>query len=239
MAKSKSSLHVGRYILSGILTVIPLWVTWLVFDFVFRQLSKFGMPWIQLLSNRLEAQLPGSGQWLGQPWVDDFLAVMITLAGLYALGWSVNRVLGRRILGLVEAVLNRVPLVQRVYGAVKKLIAAMQQKPEDVERVVRGAVTVAVEGVAERVVLINFPSSDMKVVGLVTRTLEDHKTGKKLAAVYVPTTPNPTSGYMEIVPLDRIVSTDWTIDEAMNFVISGGAVAPDKIYYSSGVGEGS
>jgi len=223
MAKSKSSLHVGRYILSGILTVIPLWVTWLVFDFVFRQLSKFGMPWIQLLSNRLEAQLPGSGQWLGQPWVDDFLAVMITLAGLYALGWSVNRVLGRRILGLVEAVLNRVPLVQRVYGAVKKLISAMQQKPEDVERVV----------------LINFPSSDMKVVGLVTRTLEDDKTGKKLAAVYVPTTPNPTSGYMEIVPLDRIVSTDWTIDEAMNFVISGGAVAPDKIYYSSGVGEGS
>ena len=223
MAKSKSSLYVGRYILSGILTVIPLWVTWLVFDFVFRQLSKFGMPWIRLLSNRLEAQLPGSGQWLGQPWVDDFLAVMITLAGLYALGWSVNRVLGRRILGLVEAVLNRVPLVQRVYGAVKKLISAMQQKPEDVERVV----------------LINFPSSDMKVVGLVTRTLEDDKTGKKLAAVYVPTTPNPTSGYMEIVPLDRIVSTDWTIDEAMNFVISGGAVAPDKIYYSSGVGEGS
>jgi uncharacterized membrane protein len=123
----------------------------------------------------------------------------------------------------MEAVLDRVPLVQRVYGAVKKLISAMQQKPEDVERVV----------------LINFPSSDMKVVGLVTRTLEDDKTGKKLAAVYVPTTPNPTSGYMEIVPLDRIVSTDWTIDEAMNFVMSGGAVAPDKIYYSSGVGEES
>lgn len=223
MAKSKSSLHVGRYILSGILTVIPLWVTWLVFDFVFRQLSKFGMPWIRLLSNWLEAQLPGSGQWLSQPWIDDFLAVMITLAGLYVLGWSVNRVLGRRILGLMEAVLDRVPLVQRVYGAVKKLISAMQQKPEEVERVV----------------LINFPSSDMKVVGLVTRTLEDDKTGKKLAAVYVPTTPNPTSGYMEIVPLDRIVSTDWTIDEAMNFVMSGGAVAPDKIYYSSGVGEGS
>ena len=49
----------------------------------------------------------------------------------------------------------------------------------------------------------------------------------------MPTTPNPTSGYLEIVPVDRIVSTDWTIDEAMNFLISGGAIAPDRIPFSA------
>jgi uncharacterized membrane protein len=106
--------------------------------------------------------------------------------------------------------------VQKIYGSVKQLVTVLQQKPTDVQRVV----------------LIDFPSADLKAVGLVTRTLVDAETGDKLAAVYVPTTPNPTSGYLEIVPIERITSTDWTVDEAMNFLISGGAVGPDTINYS-------
>jgi hypothetical protein len=73
----------------------------------------------------------------------------------------------------------------------------------------------------------------MKSVGLVTRVMTDQDTHRKLAIVYVPTTPNPTSGYLEVVPLERVVPTDWTLDEAMNFVISAGAVAPDRIRYSN------
>ena len=95
----------------------------------------------------------------------------------------------------------------------------MQKKPDKVQRVV----------------LIPFPTPEMKTVGFVTRVLQDKDTGLELAAVYVPTTPNPTSGYLEIVPLSHVISTDWTIDEAMTFVISGGAVAPDKINYSKSV----
>jgi uncharacterized membrane protein len=71
----------------------------------------------------------------------------------------------------------------------------------------------------------------MKTVGLVTRFLKDTNTGRELAAVYVPTTPNPTSGYLEIVPLDQVTSTDWTVDEALAFIMSGGAVAPDSMNY--------
>jgi len=71
----------------------------------------------------------------------------------------------------------------------------------------------------------------MKTVGLVTRVLTDSSSGRELAAVYVPTTPNPTSGYLEIVPLDQVTSTDWTLDEAMAFIMSGGAVAPDTMHY--------
>ena len=54
------------------------------------------------------------------------------------------------------------------------------------------------------------------------------------AAVYVPTTPNPTSGYLEIVPLENLVSTDWTVGEAMKFVITGGTVAPKHMNYEKG-----
>ncbi len=209
--------NVRRYLISGVLTVVPLWITWLIFELILRQLSEVGKPWVRALSANIRDDSPWLAKWLLEPWFQNVMAVLVTLVGLYLLGWAVNRVIGRRILHAFESAVGRLPFVQTVYGAMKKLIAALQQKPGDVERVV----------------FIEFPSPDMKTVGLVTRTMTDAVTGKKIAAVYVPTTPNPTSGYLEIVPVDKLVSTNWTIDEAMNFIISGGAVAPDRIHYAA------
>ena len=85
----------------------------------------------------------------------------------------------------------------------------------------------------ERVVLIEFPNQSMKTIGFVTKIMQDKTSGKELAAVYVPTTPNPTSGYLEIVPTDRLVNTDLTVEQAMTFVISGGTVGPERIVFES------
>ena len=216
MAKKKPSLfNVRRYLLSGVITLIPLWVTWWVLDLVVQQLSVLGRPWARVLSGNIRENSPALAQWILEPWFQNILAVLITLIALYILGWAVTRVLGRRILNAFESLLSRLPFVQTVYGAIRKLVLALQKKPTDVQRVV----------------LLDFPSRDMKAVGLVTRTLVDSENGRKLAAVYVPTTPNPTSGYLEIVPVERLISTDWTIDEAMNFIVSGGAVSPEGISY--------
>jgi uncharacterized membrane protein len=70
-------------------------------------------------------------------------------------------------------------------------------------------------------------------VGLVTRVLRDVDDGREYAAVYVPTTPNPTSGYLEVVPVERLTPTDWTLDQAMAFIISGGAMAPDAFRFNA------
>jgi uncharacterized membrane protein len=209
--------HIQRYLITGVLTVIPIWITWLVFDFVLGQLSKVGAPWVRALSRSVRGDWPVVADWLLQPWFQSALAIVLTLIGLYVLGWAATQVLGRRLLTLFDAVMERIPLVQTIYGATKKLLAALQQKPDQVQRVV----------------LIEFPTEHMKTVGFVTRVLTDEVSGRKLAAVYVPTTPNPTSGYLEIVPIERVVSTDWTIDEAMTFIISGGAVAPDSLHYTN------
>ena len=88
-------------------------------------------------------------------------------------------------------------------------------------------------GRTQRVVLIDFPSPQMKTIGFVTRVLTDKQSGQQLAAVYVPTSPNPTSGYMEIVPMERLTTTDWTMDEAMSFIITGGTTGPDSVDYSA------
>lgn len=208
-------LHIQRYLISGIITLIPLWVTWLVFKYVFNQLSKLGMPWVKLVSRTLEKEYPTVAQWLLEPWFQNTMAVLLILVGLYLVGWLVSRVIGRKLFYLFESTVQRLPVIQNVYGLVKKLISALEQKPENLQQVV----------------LIEFPSPEMKTVGFVTRTLVDKSTGRKLAAVYVPTTPNPTSGYLEIVPVEKLVSTDWSIDEAMSFIISGGAVAPETVPY--------
>lgn len=216
-SKRTSGFNFKRNFVSGLLTLIPLGVTWLLLDFVFRQLSKMGKPLVRALYTDIRDDAPGLAKLLAQPWFDDLLAVVLVVLAIYGLGWVTNRMVGRQILKAFEALVARLPIVKSVYGSVKKLISVLQTKPESVERVV----------------LIDFPHSRMKAIGVVTRTLVDENTGQELAAVYVPTTPNPTNGYLEVVPVEELVSTDWTMDEAMNFVISGGAIARDKIAFSN------
>lgn len=207
--------HLQRYLITGVLITIPLWITWLVFSFVFNQLSKLGRPSIRGIAHAVEEFSPVAAEWLFNTWSQSLMAVLFTLIVLYLLGWITTKVVGKKLLGLFEAILERIPLVHTVYGASKKLVVALQQKPE----------------ASERVVLIEFPTPEMRAVGFVTKVFTDADTGKKLAAVYVPTTPNPTSGYLEIVPLERVIPTDWSTDEAMTFIISGGTVSPENIRF--------
>jgi uncharacterized membrane protein len=186
-----------------------------VFEFFVKQLSNLGTPWVRGLSKALDHYAPDLAQWLLTPLFQSVMAVILTLLALYILGWATTRVIGVRLIALFDKIMDKIPFVQVVYGAIKKLLAVLQKEPEGIQRVV----------------LIEFPSPSMKTVGFVTRILRDETTGKELAAVYVPTTPNPTSGYIEIVPVENLVSTDWTIDQAMSFIVSGGAVAPDKVIY--------
>ncbi len=215
--KKTGGSNFKRNFISGLLTLIPLGITWLLLDFIFRQLTKMGKPLVRALYTDIREDAPGLAKLLAKPWFDDLLAAVLVVLAIYALGWLTNRVVGRQILKAFEAIVERLPIVKSVYGSVKKLISVLQTKPDSVERLV----------------LIDFPHARMKAIGLVTRTLVDEKTGRELAAVYVPTTPNPTNGYVELVPVEELVSTDWTMDEAMNFVISGGAIARDKIAFSN------
>lgn len=210
-----------KYLLAGILTVIPLWVSWLVFKFLLTQLSDIGSPWVKALAQAIKPDWPGFAHWLLEPWFQSVLAVMLTLMGLYLLGWATTRMLGKRLINIFESLMEKVPVVKSIYGPTKKFLSALQHQPDEQ---------------IQRIVLIEFPSPGMKALGFVTRVMVDADTGQKIAAVYVPTTPNPTSGYLEIVPLERITPTDWTLDEAMSFIILGGAISPEKLHYTQGVG---
>lgn len=215
MAK-KSRSRVQRYLLAGVLTIIPLWITWIVLSFLFRQLSALGGPWVKAVAGTLARTSPNLTEVLLHPWLQPILAAILILVGLYVLGWITTRVIGRQLVHSVEGLINRIPLVEKIYGSTRKVIAALNQENPRMERVV----------------LIEFPNSSMKTIGFVTKIIQDKNSGEELAAVYVPTTPNPTSGYLEIVPTDRLVNTDLTVEQAMTFVVSGGTVGPERMVYN-------
>jgi uncharacterized membrane protein len=208
-----SSLRVRRYLITGLLTFIPLWVTWLVFKFVLGLLAGIGAPVVAAIAGLISLMSPHAADALNDEWLTFVLALVITLVALYGLGWVANRMIGRRFLDAFDGLLARIPLVQTIYGGTKKLMAVLQQKPAGVQRVV----------------LVDFPRGGMKAVGFVTRVMVEEGSGREMAAVYIPTTPNPTGGYLELVPVDELTPTDWTMDQAMAFIISGGAVAPDRL----------
>jgi uncharacterized membrane protein len=206
-------LRLKRYLLTGLLTYIPLWVTWLVFKFVLGMLAGIGAPLVNALLGVLALVAPHAAETLNTQWLTSIIALVITLVALYLLGFVANRVIGQRFLNAFDGLLARIPLVQTIYGGTKKLMAVLQNKPSGVQRVV----------------LVEFPRRGMKVVGFVTRVMIEEGTGREMAAVFIPTTPNPTGGYLEVLPLDELTPTDWTMDQAMAFIISGGAVAPDTL----------
>jgi len=213
---AKRPLHIQRHLITGLLTFVPLWLTWIVFKFVFGLLSEISSPLVSGLVALLGSSWPSTGQVLGQPWVISLIAVVITLVSLYLVGFAARFVLGRRMIDAFEQLIERIPVVHSIYGGTKKLMSLVQNKPSG----------------TQRVVLIDFPSPHLKSIGFVTRVFHDGS-GRELAAVYVPTTPNPTGGYLEIVPVENLTATDWSVDQAMAFLLSAGAVGADTLPFTA------
>lgn len=197
----------------GLLTILPLAVVWYVLSFLIGLLSWAGRPLVDLILQNFGVPNEGQGSWIYNEYVATALAVILSLWIIYIVGAVASNVLGARLIAWVSGLLNRVPIVKQVYGAVQKLIQSLSHKPDGVQRVV----------------LLPFPSEDLRAIGFVTKTFTDAATGTEMAAVYMPTAVNPTCGYLEIIAIDKCIPTDLTGDQAMNMILSGGATAPDQI----------
>lgn len=210
---SHSHFRLRRNLISGLFVVIPLWVTFIAVTFIIDILVAAGRPFVLTFSRNVRSDYAILADLLAQGWFQSTLALMVVLAGLYVIGAAANAVIGRRILRMVDRLIDYVPLVKTIYSATRTLLNSLQTGNAG----------------GQRVVLIEFPSRDMRALGFVTATFMASDTGEEIAAVYVPTTPNPTSGYVEIVPTKRLVYLDWSANEAMSFIVSGGAMTPGSI----------
>lgn len=221
--------HVRDRLIAGIAVLTPIWVTFVVVSFLFRVArngslwlisavfySPLGGPILAVLGTDrsgweregLEA-LPLHGEWLVSA-----VAIAFTVLGVYAAGFVSTLVFGRRAIRLLEWVVEQVPLVATVYAASKKVVDSFtnpQSQP------------------FQEVVLVRFPTNDLRSIGFVTRRFSTSD-GRDMVAVFVPTTPNPTTGFLLLVaPADLEALPGMTVDKAVESIMSGGVLLPDAL----------
>jgi uncharacterized membrane protein len=187
-----------RYFLTGIVAILPAGLTAWILVKVFLAVDGNVAP---LINRWVGFEIPGIG----------FLAtvVFILLIGIFA-----SNLIGRQVIHRFERLFARVPLVSRIYTSVKQI---------------GEGVIGSHRNLFERVVLFEYPRRGTWAIGFVT---SEHKgqffehVGKPFFHVFVPTTPNPTSGFLLFLPAEDLIDLDMSVEDGLKLVISGGAVSP-------------
>jgi len=190
---------------SGLLLAAPLVVTFWAFSRIIDLVGGTVRP-------LYEHYLPDYLQRV--PFLWDFLATIVVLLLVTALGYLSNYVFGKYFLKIGERFIQRIPGIGAVYNAVKQVAAAFGTQNRHL---------------FSKVVLVEFPRAGCWSVGFLTnkRQSEPHvRTGNEVWTVFVPTTPNPTSGFLIMLPPDKITELDMSVGDGMKMIISGGAVVP-------------
>jgi len=187
-----------RYFLVGLIVIAPAGVTVVVLRWIFERLDAIlGRP----IQAAVGMRIPGLG----------FILLGIVVL---CVGWVVHQAIGLRVLRAWNEMLVRFPVAGRLYSAASQIV---QSVVSDKSRIFK------------RTVLVPYPTQGMWAVGFVTNDDAPVMTrivGEACVNVFVPTTPNPTSGFLLVIPRARVLETDISIEEAMKFVISAGAVSP-------------
>lgn len=188
---------------TGLVILVPLGITIWVLNLAVTTLDQT----LLLLPPSLRTQAPFNIPGMG---------VLLTLLIILAVGILARNFIGRRLVVWWEALLGRIPVVSAIYSSVKQVSDTLLSPSGQAFR---------------KPVLVEFPRAGSWTVGFVVgspgEALQGSLTGE-FASVYVPTAPNPTSGYVLIVPVDQVVDLDISVDEALKFVVSMGVVAPGR-----------
>lgn len=204
----------GR-ILGGLVLVLPLVITLWVIYWLYSVLEKHVIDPLALLvlwqvrGHQADTELPFWFETYAAP----LLGILLALSLLYMLGFLVHT----RVRRIMDWALLRVPVISIVYKAVRKVFETLEQQSGQAR--------------PQRVVLIGFPHPGMKVPAFVTATCRDRDTQKVLLCVYVPTTPVPTSGYFLLVPEEEVTELNWTPEQTLQAIVSGGLTVPPEVSY--------
>lgn len=185
---------------SGVVALVPLAITVYVLRVLFGLTAGIFLPFID----------PAVEDW---PWLwRAGLSLAVLIAFIYFLGELATNLVGRRILQIGESALMRVPIVKVVYRASKQVVNAFQRPNSKAFK---------------EVVFVEFPRPGTRAVGFLTSTFTGED-GGTWHTVFVPTTPNPTTGFLQFLPADQVTHTEFTVEEAFKMVMSLGVLQPDE-----------
>jgi uncharacterized membrane protein len=218
-------------VMAGLLVVLPIYITVMLVRFVF-EIMRDASQWVVygILQGAWTAWLPESWglSWSGftqqelegrrVQWTLGVFSVFLTIFLLYAIGLFTANVVGHRLLYLFEWFIGRVPLVKTVYNASKQILATF---------------TGGHSQAFQRVVLVPFPTREVRSIGFLTGTTRDSVSGEELCSVFIPTTPNPTSGFLFFLKPSDVTELEWSVEDAIKVIMSGGILSPDSLALAS------
>ncbi len=188
-----------KIFLAGILTILPVFITFYLIHFLFTTLDGLVGGFLEAILNR---RLPGVG-------------VISSLLLILLVGLLTTNLLGKKIIGWSEAIITKIPLIKKIYTSIKHIIDAFSSQGKDAFKTV---------------VLLEYPRQGIYVLGFVTgkaRGEIQQKTTENLVNVFIPTTPNPTSGMLVFLPEESLIPLDLSVEDGLKMLISGGIATPD------------
>ncbi|MCH7825789.1 MAG: DUF502 domain-containing protein [Acidobacteria bacterium] len=207
--------HFRRSLLAGLLIILPLVLTLWLFALVLRPVQRFVTPPVMGLIDAVGLaallDLPGAGM------AATFIGLVLTVVVIYLVGLAGSNILGRTLVRKMDSLALSIPLVKSIYGSARQLIETFYS---------------SADRTFESVVLIEYPRKGIYTVALVTAPTEGElqdRTPHPTVNVFVPTTPNPTSGVLVLARRNELIFLDISVEEALRFVVSGGIVSPQRI----------
>ena len=198
--KKRSFLtKIRNYFITGIVVLIPIGIT-VYFTLFLISISSKILPNEINPNHYLPYNIPG-------------LEILISLFLITFIGWLSLSFLGRKLLSLFNSILKRIPILRTIYSAIGQMTQTFTKNDSS----------------KKNVVLIEYPRKGTWAVGFATKDNSGEissKTNKKLVNVFLPTTPNPTSGFLLMFPKDELIYLDMTFEEASKFIVSAGTSNP-------------
>ena len=188
-----------KYIVAGTLFIVPLYITFKVIELLFNYFSYPGLLFVEFLQiNRIS------------PYLVDLVGIVFTLSFLILLGMIISNIFGKKIINYFEKLIKKIPIVSSIYSITRQITTGFSESNKNSFK---------------KVVVIEYPKQNLWTLALVTG---DSKSSNNddFYHLFVPTTPNPTSGYMIMIKKDLAIDTDISIEEAIRIIVSGGAIAP-------------
>jgi uncharacterized membrane protein len=190
--------HLGNRLLTGVLVAVPLVVTAWVLLLAYRFVDGITRPFYAAIGFK---GVPGLG-------------FVTTIILLILLGFMATHVLGRRIIEAIELLILRIPLMAQLYTAVKQALESFKNMKANAP--------------FKRVVYVAYPSEGCFLVGFVTGQIWDEALGHEMTSVFLPTSPNPLTGFVVAIPSEKVIESGLSLEQATKIIMSAGLVAPHR-----------
>ena len=198
--------RIRNVFITGLLITLPIALTWFILQFLLNNFDALSPVFTNILI-QLGAPIP-------EGYRIPFLGLVVTLLIVLIVGWLTTNFFGKKVFQIGELLIEKIPFVRRIYKGSKQVVSSIAEADTSTFR---------------KVVLIEFPRRGLLAIGFVTgesRGEVQELTRENMLNVFVPTMPNPTSGFLIFSPLEELTEVSMTIEEGIKYVVSGGLVVP-------------